>query len=79
MDVLAQVLFAIRELNDDSQTPKHVREKLSSAIKVLSDGSDMKIKLHRALNELENLADDSSVQSYTRTQIFNIVSLLESA
>lgn len=76
---LDQVLFAIQELSDDSSTPKHVRVKLSEAARVLSADFDVKIKVHRALNELECLADDVSVQSYTRTQIFNIVSLLESA
>ncbi len=79
MEVIDQVLFAIQELTEDSQTPRHVKEKLSVAVRVLSADSDLKIKLHKALNELESLADDSSMQSYTRTQIFNIVSLLESA
>lgn len=79
MSVVDQAIFAIQELSDDSQTPKNVRERLSATLRFLSQESDVKLKVHRALNELESLADDSSVQSYLRTQIFNIVSLLESS
>ncbi len=77
MDVLNQVLFALQELEQDVTTPKNVKAKISTTIKVLNEKSELSIKVSKALNELESIAEDINVQPYTRTQIFNIVSLLE--
>lgn len=77
MDTLQQVIVNLQELEQDSTTPKNVRAKIVSTIKMLNDNSERSIKVSKALNELEGIADDINVQSYTRTQIFNIVSLLE--
>jgi uncharacterized protein (UPF0147 family) len=77
MDNLKRVIFALEELEQDSSTPRNVKEKIVSTIKVLNDGAETSIKVSKALHELEGIADDKNVQSYTRTQIFNIVSLLE--
>ncbi len=77
MDALQQVIFALRELEQDSSTTKNVKSKLASTLKVLNTDGELSIKVSKALHELEVLSEDSNVQSYTRTQIFNIVSLLE--
>jgi len=77
MDNLKQVIYALQELEQDSSTPKNVKSKVSSTIKALSDESETGLKISKALQELEYLSEDCNVQSYTRIQIFNIVSLLE--
>lgn len=77
MDQLTMVIAALRELEGDNQVPKNVKGKITSTIQVLEQEGDMPIKVSRALQELEQLAEDNNMQSYTRTQIFNIVSLLE--
>lgn len=77
MDSIQQVIGALQELEQDPSTPKNVKLKISSTIKLLSDDDEKSIKVSKALNELEGIAEDTNVQSYTRTQIFNIVSLLE--
>lgn len=77
MDQLQNVIMALQELEQDPSTPKNVKAKLQSTIKVLNENSDTSIKVSKALHELEYLAEDVNVQSYTRTQIFSIVSLLE--
>ena len=77
MDSLNQVIVALKELEDDISTPKSVKIKIASTIKVLNQNGEISIKVSRALHELEDIAEDVNVQSYTRTQIFNIVSLLE--
>ena len=77
MDSLNQVIVALKELEDDTSTPKSVKLKIASTIKVLNQTGEISIKVSRALHELEDIAEDVNVQSYTRTQIFNIVSLLE--
>lgn len=77
MDSFQQVLVALQDLEQDSATPKNVRLKIAAAIKVLNDDSEKSIKVSRILSQLEELSEDANMQSDTRTQIFNIVSLLE--
>ena len=77
MDTIQQVISALKELEQDTSTPKNVKLKVALTLKVLNENSETSIKVSKALHELEDIAQDSNVQSYTRTQIFNIVSLLE--
>ncbi len=77
MDALQQVIFALKELEQDSTTTKNVKSKLASTLKVLNTDGELSIKVSKALHELEELTEDSNVQSHTRIQLFNIVSLLE--
>ncbi len=70
-------MHALKELEQDSSTPKNVKSKIASTLKVLNGNSELSIKVSKALHELEEIAEDANVESYTRTQIFNIVSLLE--
>jgi uncharacterized protein (UPF0147 family) len=77
MDELTMVIAALRELEQDNQVPKNIKTKIISTISVLEQAGEMPIKVSKALQELEQLTDDNNMQAYTRTQIFNIVSLLE--
>jgi hypothetical protein len=77
MDTIQQVISALKELEQDVSTPKNVKVKVVSTLKLLNDNSETAIKVSKALHELEDIAEDSNVESHTRMQIFNIVSLLE--
>lgn len=77
MDQLTMVIAALRELEQDNQVPKNIKTKITSTISFLEQDGETPIKVSKALQELEQLTDDSNMQAYTRTQIFNIVSLLE--
>jgi uncharacterized protein (UPF0147 family) len=77
MEQLTIVIAALRELEGDAQVPKNVKNTIANTIKTLEQDAEMSIKVSRALQELEQLAEDNNMQAYTRTQIFNIVSLLE--
>ena len=77
MDQLAIVVAALRELEQDTQVPKNVKNKIITTIQTLEQNTDVSIKVSRALQHLEELTEDNNMHSYTRTQIFNIVSLLE--
>ncbi len=77
MDQLSMIIAALRELEQDNQVPKNVKTRIASTITVLEEDAEMPIKVSRALQELEEIAEDNNMQAYTRTQIFNIVSLLE--
>jgi uncharacterized protein (UPF0147 family) len=77
MDQITMVIAALRELEQDNQVPKNVKSKITGTITVLEQDGEMPIKVSKALQELEQLTEDNNMQAYTRTQIFNIVSLLE--
>lgn len=67
----------LNEIKDDLTVPKNVRARIEKVIEILSEAKEMPIKISKALNELEEVADDVNLQSYTRTQIWNVISELE--
>ncbi len=79
MEEMTQIIEAISELQNDNTVPKNIKTKLQG-VTIILQGKDeeISIKVNKALDELEELSDDANIQSYTRTQLWNIVSLLES-
>jgi len=67
----------LSELKDDATVPKNVRLKIEKIIGMLNGKIEEDIKVSKALNELEEIADDVNLQSYTRTQVWNVISALE--
>ena len=67
----------LNEIKDDLTVPKNVRTKIEKVIGILGERKEMPIKVSKALNELEDVANDVNLQSYTRTQIWNVISELE--
>lgn len=69
----------LSELKEDISVPKNVRMKVERVIKILREESEMPIKASKALNELEEIAEDANLEPYTRTQIWGIISILAKA
>ena len=67
----------LNELKEDVTVPKNVKLKIEKVIGILKKNSEVTIKVSKALNELEEVADDVNLQSYTRTQVWNVISALE--
>lgn len=76
-ETIAQILQTLQELETDNSVPKNVKKKITTTIQTLQKDGEMSIKKNKALNELEEIAEDTNMQAYTRTQIFNLVSMLE--
>jgi len=74
---LRPVMAALSELEDDNTVPKNVRAKIVHIKTSLSDNTDLSIRTSKALSDLDDLTNDCNLQSYIRTQIYGIVSLLE--
>lgn len=74
---ISVIINELSELTKDVNVPKNVKDKFESTIKALKQDTDVSIKVHKALNEIDEIIDDINLQPYTRTQIWNIVSLLE--
>jgi len=74
-----QIMASLMEIIEDSTVPRNVKNKANNIINILKEeDSDVMIKVNKALNELEEISDDANMQPYTRIQILNIVSMLES-
>ena len=72
-----QVIEFLSDLEKESGVPKNVKSKIQGIISELKDHTNISIKINKALTELEDIADDANMQSYTRTQIWSVISLLE--
>ena len=71
------VRSVLNELKDDNTVPKNVRLKIEDAANILNEDTEMEMKVSRVLNKLEETAEDVNLQPYTRTQIWDLISLLE--
>ena len=74
---LNNVISLLNEIGEDQSTPKNVKERMIKVADILKQEVDFSIKVHKALNELDDIISDNNMQHYTRTQIWNVVSLLE--
>ena len=75
---LKQIIEALTELSEDTTVPRNVRSKIESAIKVLNEDTELSLKIDKAIQHMDDISNDTNIQPYTRTQIWNVVSLLES-
>lgn len=76
---LQNVIDLLQQMLEDNTVPKNVRAKIDKTILLLQKDEEQKIKVSRAMHELEEISNDTNMQSDTRTQIFNIISVLEVA
>lgn len=71
------VVGNLSELQEDATVPRNVRNHIQTIINNLKNGVELSIKVNKALNDLDEISADVNLQSYTRTQIWNIMSVLE--
>ena len=75
---IIEVLEALSELQCDDCVPKNVRIRLTNAFSALKcEGRSISIRVDESIQELDEIAEDTNVPIYTRTQIWDIVSKLE--
>ena len=66
------------EINDDRSVPRNIRTSVQEAKESLNDVSqDMEIRISNAISVLDSISNDQNLPIYTRTQIWNLVSMLE--
>lgn len=71
------IVSSLNEIQEDATVPRNVRMQIQSIIATLKTETELSIKLNKALSELGDIANDVNLQSYTRTQIYNVISILE--
>ncbi|NQV91572.1 UPF0147 family protein [Candidatus Woesearchaeota archaeon] len=75
-ELLQEALECLEMLNEEVDASKRIKERVLKVITILN--SQQEFKLDKALMELEEL-NSNEISSYLRTQVWDIVSLLESA
>lgn len=77
--MLSEAITNLEILKEDMAVPRNVKDKVSNSISYLKeDDVEIAVKIDKVLQELDDLADDPNIPTYLRTQLWNIVSLLES-
>ena len=71
------IIDALQELLDDKSVNKNVKEAVKRSISVLKEDGELSMKIHKVQSILEEVSNDSNMQQYTRTQLWNITSSLE--
>ncbi len=78
MDALQDIKAILRELADDRKIPKNVRAVIEDAIKELNkEELPAKTRVNTVITMLEEVSNDPNLQPFSRTEIWNVVSMLE--
>ena len=71
------IIEQLSDLLEDNTVPRNVKSKVQTIINYLNENADLSLKVNKGLNILDEISDDNNIQPYTRTQIWNFVSMLE--
>lgn len=79
MKNLEPIIKLLGDVIEDRTVPRNIRTAVEGAKKNLEDAEkDMDVKLSSAVSALDEIINDPNIPMYTRTQIWNVVSMLES-
>ncbi|MBU5575430.1 MAG: UPF0147 family protein [Nitrososphaerota archaeon] len=72
------IINLIKQVAQDRMVPRNIRAKCEEAIAALQNEKEaISIRINRAISIFDEISNDVNIPMYTRTQIWNIVSLLE--
>lgn len=72
---LREVIDYLKEIKEDLGINKNIKNKIENVIGLLENDDGLSVA--KALNEFEELMEKNEIQPYTRSQIWNVVSMLE--
>ena len=71
------VIELMDRIINDRTVPRNIREAVENAKNALYSSDPEELKVSAAITTLDEIINDPNMPLYTRTQIWNIVSLLE--
>jgi len=75
---LEPIIKALVGITEDRTVPRNIKRVVEEAKISLEDKkSDIDIRLSSAISNLDEIINDPNMPMYTRTQIWNIVTMLE--
>ncbi len=74
------VVKLLTDIIEDRTVPRNIRAAVDEAKKNLTedDGRDWDVRVSTAISILDEITNDPNIPSYTRIQVWNIVTMLES-
>ncbi len=76
---LGNVSTLLEQIIHDRTVPKNIRKVCEDSKTVLVSQQSDELKISTAIHSLDEIINDPNMPLYTRTQIWNIVSMLERA
>jgi hypothetical protein len=77
MEEFKQVFTLLDQIMNDRTVPKNIRAAAEQSKNVLSSKDSAEVRISTAINILDEIINDPNMPVYTRTQIWNVVSMLE--
>jgi len=79
MTELDTAITRIEDLKEDDSIPSNVKETLSESINVLeNDDEELSVRINTVTSLLDDVSNDPNIAQHTRTEVWNIASMLES-
>ncbi len=72
-----QVIEILNDLSLDINVSKNIKIKIQHILDLLNERTEFSIRINKVLTELDSMSNDPNLEAYTRTQIWNVVSILE--
>jgi uncharacterized protein (UPF0147 family) len=78
MEKLNEICEILLQIEGDATVPKNAREKLKGTISALNGNKNLGVKRDFVMQQLDDISEDPNLPNHIRTQIWNVVSILES-
>ena len=72
------IIEIMEQLIEDTSIPRNIRKTITEAKERLKTDEDTTVKIGAVVYSLEEIAEDINIPSHARTQIWTILSALES-
>jgi hypothetical protein len=73
----APVLTLLETIINDRTVPKNIRKAAEDSKTVINGSGTLELKISTTIHTLDEITNDPNMPVYTRTQIWNVVSMLE--
>lgn len=78
IDPLNLAISELKEISKDSLIQKNIKIKIENCLKIIEDESkDLLIRINKVSVILDEICDDTNIESFSRTKLYNIAQLLE--
>ncbi|HHI04123.1 MAG TPA: hypothetical protein ENL45_01100, partial [Candidatus Woesearchaeota archaeon] len=62
---LKEIIDTLSELKEDMGVPKNIKNRINHIIEILNQDLDLSISVNKVSSELDEILDDTNIQSYT--------------
>lgn len=76
---LTPIAGLLEQIVNDRTVPKNIRKAAEDSKASLDSTQAEQVKISTAIHILDEITNDPNMPTYTRTQIWNVVSMLEQA